>query len=239
MDFYIIAIVILTIISIFSFLFFRYISAVEKGVSINKKEIENLKQLIINFKKQERHVPIVVNNQMKSNIEKVREYISQEEKLEEINLGKAREGEEEQHVQENIEEQQIEEQQIEEQQIEEQQIEEQQIEEEQIEEEDNEEEDNEEEDNEEEESVINLQALEELEELEGEIVEELEGDEQNENQTQSIIIDEEYIRNMKVAELRKLAEEWNIENAEEIKKPELKEMLIQKLSIDNVKQNEQ
>ena len=49
---------------------------------------------------------------------------------------------------------------------------------------------------------------------------------------------EERIRNMKVAELRKLAEDWDIENAMDIKKPELKEMLIQKLSDNNVNQNE-
>ena len=102
MDFYIIAIVLLTIISIISFLFFRYISAVERGVSIVKKDVENLKQLIIEFKREK--APIMVTPQMKQNLEQIHEYTKPQENLEEIQLGKQPTPEQHQPVQQPTQE---------------------------------------------------------------------------------------------------------------------------------------
>lgn len=258
MDIYIVGGVILVIISILSFLFFRYISTIENGVMIIKKDLESLKATILEGGRQPAEP---MTNQMKQNLESIQQFTNGQDTnqhLENINLGEPMEANTSNINQENYENNEDNEEESESNDDEEEfdyegededednhnEMDENNMEEDNNEEDNNMEEDNmednnmEEDNNEEDEDNDGIQidddTLRELDMIaeDNMMVEYNNVDEDDNND--STIITEDTIRSMKVGELRNLANDMGVENVENLKKPELKELLIQKLSADKI-----
>lgn len=259
MDIYIVGGVILVIISILSFLFFRYISTIENGVMIIKKDLESLKATILEGGLRQPAEPMT--NQMKQNLESIQQFTNGQDTnqhLENINLGEPMEANTNDINQENYENNEDNDEESESNDDEEEfdyegedhnEMDENNMEEDNNEvdnnmednnmEEDNTEEDNTEEDNAEEYEdndgiQIDDDTLRELDMIAEDNMMAEDNNMDEDDNIDSTIITEDTIRSMKVGELRDLANDMGVENVENLKKPELKELLIQKLSADKI-----
>lgn len=251
MDIYIVGGVILVIISILSFLFFRYISTIENGVMIIKKDLESLKATILEGGRQPAEP---MTNQMKQNLESIQQFTNGQDTnqhLENINLGEPMEANTNDINQENYENNEDNDEESESNDDEEEFDYEGEDEEDHNEmDENNMEEDNNEVDNNMEDNHMEEGNMEEDEDNDGiqiddDTLRELDmiaednmmAEDNNMDEDDNIdstIITEDTIRSMKVGELRNLANDMGVENVENLKKPELKELLIQKLSADKI-----